>query len=157
MNRLRCCRNLSSDSDGRSLYIAGPGHVPESGQSAGSCHSTVPNGVRRDSGRALLDSVEGGGPGRSRVTGRRFKMSWYRWTQRLVTQLELCRQTTVTELIRRGLCFISNRQRRIEGIYRVSEMAGIEPTPRWKRRACPASPTRPEANRMVTELFLNDS
>ena len=37
MNRLRCCR--SSDSDGRSLQIAGPG------QHAGLRHSTAPRGV----------------------------------------------------------------------------------------------------------------
>ena len=86
MNRLRCGR--SSDLDGRSLHIAGPG------QHAGPRHSTAPNGVRRGTraGRCWTGSKAEtrGGPSRA---GRRSKM--YRW--RLVTSQ--CQQTTVTETI----------------------------------------------------------
>jgi hypothetical protein len=77
MNRLLC--GQSSDSDGRSLHIAGLG------QPAGRRHSTAPNGVRRGApagraGRGWTGSkVETrGGPGRA---GRRSKM--YSW--KLVT------------------------------------------------------------------------
>jgi hypothetical protein len=59
MTRLRCGR--SSDSDGRSLHIAGLG------QSAGPRHSTAPNGVRRGTpaGRGWTGSKAEtrGGPG----------------------------------------------------------------------------------------------
>ena len=34
-----------------------------------------------------------------------------------------------TELKKKGLSFISNRQRRKEGTFSASELAGIEPTP----------------------------
>ena len=74
MNRLRCGR--SSDSDDRSLHIAGLG------QPAGRRHSTAPNGVRRGApaGRGWTGSKAEtqGGPGRA---GRRSKM--YGW--KLVT------------------------------------------------------------------------
>ena len=87
MNRLR--RGRSSDSDDRSLHIAGPG------QHAGPRHSTAPNGVGRGTraGRDWTGSKAEtrGVPGRA---GQRSKM--YRW--RLVT-FE-CQQTTVTELFR---------------------------------------------------------
>jgi hypothetical protein len=90
VNRLRCGR--SADSDGRSLPIAGPG------QHAAPRHSTAPN-EERDSGRARVDRVEGGGD--SRRTGPRAGRrlggaKMYRW--RLVTFQ--CQQTTVTELFR---------------------------------------------------------
>ena len=68
MNRLRCGR--ISDSDGRSLPIAGPG------QHAGPRHSTAPNGVRRGTpaGRGWTGSKAEthGGPGPR--AGRRSKM-----------------------------------------------------------------------------------
>ena len=87
MNRLRCGR--SSDSDDRSLHIAGPG------QHAGPRHSTAPDGARRGTpaGRGWTGSKAEtrGGPGRA---GQRPKM--YRW--KLVTLQ--CQQTTVTELFR---------------------------------------------------------
>ena len=47
----------------------------------------------------------------------------------------------------KGLGFISNRQRRKEGTFYASELAGIEPTPpaqdsAWRSRVCTPLPTR---------------
>ena len=102
MNRLRCGR--SSDSDGRSLHIAGPG------QHAGPRHSTAPDGARRGTpagrGWTRPKAETHGGPGRA---GQQPKMC--RW--KLVTLQ--CQQTTVTELFRNDSTLLlrkeSNRAR----------------------------------------------
>ena len=74
MNRLR--RGRSSDSDGRSLRIAGPEH------NAGPRRSTTPRGVRRESppghGWTGLRAKAYGGPGRD------------------IPLEQLCQQPTVT-------------------------------------------------------------
>ncbi len=41
----------------------------------------------------------------------------------------------VSTKFKKGLSFISNRQRRREGTFSASELAGIEPTPTRPRRA----------------------
>jgi hypothetical protein len=95
MTRLRCGR--SSDSDGRSLHIAGLG------QAAGPRHSTAPNGVRRETpaGRGWTGSKAEtrGGPGHRAEPDNDPRCAVGGWSRSVVGH-DQCQQTTVTELFR---------------------------------------------------------